>query len=540
MRSNTSGNKTAKPPPPIPPRPNRILVAESLAKLKKSPIKNHDDHDRTLSPTRIAPLPPQLNFIHETKNSILKSQSHSIVNSINENILIRNIQRSTSHLEEDSKNNSRTVIFQSANLKTSTLELKLKRSESDRQWAENKNNKNSTGSRHKTNSEPVVCGKLTDPNTVNCEDNRTDDWNKLLNGKNHVNTLIDEMFASILDAPDDKINFETDANMTKVNNLYIDSTNIVLNTECDVDTHQMTLPNITSSTRTGEAQEHQSTLVVPDNTFKESAHLNNQNVKNTRVKFDDKENHELLITELQSMRKRQERQRNSSGEYSGDEIPKIHRSDWVEINDGQEIRLSSCQIIIEDDVNSSTSNTVVDPIISRLNMSSLHGLPPLPKSLSGFSLLENQRNNDGSNRGTLPLRGTPPGFVSGQVVYPPHPRSVNGTPDLTSGRKTTNLDNQLAILRREMYSLRQLDLTLLSQLWSLNESIQDFRQILQDQDDKALSPPSPSLSPSSCDDGDADEFFSPSPIRLRPAPPPPPLRRASNSSSANSSEYGTV
>ncbi|XP_031340851.1 leucine repeat adapter protein 25-like [Photinus pyralis] len=96
------------------------------------------------------------------------------------------------------------------------------------------------------------------------------------------------------------------------------------------------------------------------------------------------------------------------------------------------------------------------------------------------------------------------------------------------------------LLRHATYSLRQLDLSLLSQLWSLNESIQDFRQMLQDQDDRALSPPSPSPSPSSCDDGDADEFFSPSPLRLRPAPPPPPLRRTSNSSSANSSEYGTV
>ncbi|KAK5643751.1 hypothetical protein RI129_007596 [Pyrocoelia pectoralis] len=235
------------------------------------------------------------------------------------------------------------------------------------------------------------------------------------------------------------------------------------------------------------------------------------------------------------------RQRNSPQEFyedMEDGSPKIQHSDWVEVNDGQEIRLSSCQIIIEDGVNNTNANTIADPIISRLNMSSLHGLPPLPKSLSGFSLLDNQRNNQTPSRS----RGsTPPfGFISGQVVYPPHPRTVNGTSDLTTGRKPTNLDNQLAILRREMYSLRQLDLSLLSQLWSLNESIQDFRQMLQDQDDRALSPPSPSPSPSSCDDGDADEFFSPSPLRLRPAPPPPPLRRTSNSSSANSSEYGTV
>lgn len=86
------------------------------------------------------------------------------------------------------------------------------------------------------------------------------------------------------------------------------------------------------------------------------------------------------------------------------------------------------------------------------------------------------------------------------------------------------------------YSLRQLDLSLLSQLWSLNESIQDFRQMLQEQDDRVLSPPSPSPAPSSCDEGDGDEFYmSTSSISFRPAPPPPPpIRRPSSSSNASS------
>ncbi|XP_075149887.1 lemming B [Haematobia irritans] len=67
--------------------------------------------------------------------------------------------------------------------------------------------------------------------------------------------------------------------------------------------------------------------------------------------------------------------------------------------------------------------------------------------------------------------------------------------DSTSGSSTTTkLDTQLAILRREMYGLRQLDLSLLSQLWALNESIQGFRAYIQEQE--ALSPPSPSPTPS--------------------------------------------
>lgn len=188
-------------------------------------------------------------------------------------------------------------------------------------------------------------------------------------------------------------------------------------------------------------------------------------------------------------------------------------------------------------------------------MSSLHGLPPLPKSLSGFNLLENSHRIETPPRGTYRVPASPgpqtpsragssrgptpptPGSGSGHVVYPPHPR-VNGTTEIPRGRKITTLDTQLAILRREMYGLRQLDLSLLSQLYSLNEAIQDFRQILQEQEDNALSPHSPSPSPSSGDEG--DEFYSPTPMRFKPTPPAPPLRRTSNSSSANSSEYGTV
>ncbi|XP_037960550.1 uncharacterized protein LOC119689728 [Teleopsis dalmanni] len=70
-----------------------------------------------------------------------------------------------------------------------------------------------------------------------------------------------------------------------------------------------------------------------------------------------------------------------------------------------------------------------------------------------------------------------------------HTTPTNNT-DKASSSSSCTLDTQLAILRREMYGLRQLDLSLLSQLWALNESIQGFRVFLQEQD--VLSPPSPS------------------------------------------------
>ncbi|KAJ8969013.1 hypothetical protein NQ317_007374 [Molorchus minor] len=64
----------------------------------------------------------------------------------------------------------------------------------------------------------------------------------------------------------------------------------------------------------------------------------------------------------------------------------------------------------------------------------------------------------------------------------------------------------------------------------------DFRQILQDQEDRVLSPPSPSPTPSSGEDADGDEFYmSANSISFRPAPPPPPVaRRPSSSSNASS------
>lgn len=44
------------------------------------------------------------------------------------------------------------------------------------------------------------------------------------------------------------------------------------------------------------------------------------------------------------------------------------------------------------------------------------------------------------------------------------------------------------------YSLRQMDLSLLSQLWALNESIQEFRTIMQEQENFSQQSPSPSNS----------------------------------------------
>lgn len=115
----------------------------------------------------------------------------------------------------------------------------------------------------------------------------------------------------------------------------------------------------------------------------------------------------------------------------------------------------------------------------------LQGLPPLPKSLSGVNLL-------------LDSSPPPPPAPTRPMRHPPPPPPVDQGSGVAAAPLTTvasrkspapstpnTLDSKLALLRKEMYGLRQLDLTLLSQLWTLNESIQEFRAMQE-----ALSPQS--------------------------------------------------
>lgn len=81
-----------------------------------------------------------------------------------------------------------------------------------------------------------------------------------------------------------------------------------------------------------------------------------------------------------------------------------------------------------------------------------------------------------------------------------------------------------------------MDLSLLNQLWSLNEAIQDFRHLQEE--NAALSPPSPG----SCED--SDEFYSPVSARgyqqMSNFRFPPFSSRLLSSSSESSIEFGDV
>ncbi|CAG9856472.1 unnamed protein product [Phyllotreta striolata] len=159
---------------------------------------------------------------------------------------------------------------------------------------------------------------------------------------------------------------------------------------------------------------------------------------------------------------------------------------------------------------------------------SLSGLPPLPKSLSGFKLSEYQSQLPPTPVRTSSARSTS-SHSSSSMLYEPSVQYVS------SSRKTTSLDAKLTVLKQEMYNLRQLDLSVLSQLWALNKSLQEFRQMLEEQEDRILSPPSPSPTPSSGEDVDGEEYYmSATSLSYRSPAPMVPGRRTSNSSNTSS------
>lgn len=126
---------------------------------------------------------------------------------------------------------------------------------------------------------------------------------------------------------------------------------------------------------------------------------------------------------------------------------------------------------------------------------SLSGLPPLPNALSAIEILQQKLVKQQSQQDQMPL------FQQNNLVSFDSQRSLTSSSSSSmSTRKVTTLDTKLAILKSEMYSLRQLDLSLLSQLWALNESIQEFRTVMQEQE--ALSPHSPSNSDSNINSDD--------------------------------------
>lgn len=89
------------------------------------------------------------------------------------------------------------------------------------------------------------------------------------------------------------------------------------------------------------------------------------------------------------------------------------------------------------------------------------GLPPLPKSLSGIL------NSSGGSWRDMERMHSKRSRIQAEI-------SCRGGRDAAAG-KPGGLDAALALLRKEMVGLRQLDMSLLCQLWSLHEAIQECK-----------------------------------------------------------------
>lgn len=93
----------------------------------------------------------------------------------------------------------------------------------------------------------------------------------------------------------------------------------------------------------------------------------------------------------------------------------------------------------------------------------VEGLPPLPKGLSGIL------NSSGGSWRDIEKVHSKRARIQADI-------SRGGSGDAPRvNSKPGGLDAALALLRKEMVGLRQLDMSLLCQLWSLHEAIQEYK-----------------------------------------------------------------
>lgn len=497
MRSNHS---KVTPPPPVPPRPSKIVVAEALAKSRRlSPVrvlyatqplsavditnnknvtKLKTPNEKPVVPIRTAPPPPLIKPKPLAPGKIALAQvffNHKLRNVEDSNRIVR----SASDVSDELTNGkSRTVIFQSSNLKSSKIEVNISRKNNSINRVES--TKNERNIRNHDDDKQTIKISATD---AKIESNHCVKINTSLE-RSEIITAQQTESESLKECAKRMENDEKDKNE------FIASEDIKINPVDQLIDVIVQNDKAAKLTETIVQSSDKTTIIVTNKNDDANNNMYNDSDDglSKKVQFDDKINHEILIAELQSMKEEQDRllkrQRrapvdiydcdNDSAESVHSDSSRIHHSDWVEVANGEEVRLSSCQIYIDNDsseeVKSSYFSSSRKPTRAP-SMSSLHGLPPLPKSLSGFNLLDNQQpHRIETPRGTYRVPASPgpqtpsraessrgptpptPGFGSGLVVYPPHPR-INGTNELPRGRKVTTLDTQLAILRREMVSV---------------------------------------------------------------------------------------
>lgn len=487
--NNEAKMKGSKPPPPVPPRPSKSLIKEALAKTRRahhhaasclpSAPKNQINAARCSPPLPQPPNSALLNpplkkhnygstrpVIYQSDNCRSRKNSQESVNQRTSEDKIHSGQSDENGPASQKCQAGGKVRVECDRAREANGEINNSEKAGCDLWERKVSQANKENDKLVT-SDTEVSSVISTSSSSSGSSKSDKNWNDTLN-RNHVNTLIDEMFASVLEvnlsnsvtpaSSIESITKENEINKTTINN----------NTPED-DGGNLTV------------------IVINDG--------DGRNPQERKVKFNDRQNHEFLINELQNMKNSYEnkskvvkRQRisslNSSDEEGSVTYPsenKIQMNDWYGVNEGRKVRMSSCHITIDGDSEQSDNEQ------QRLkNQYRLSGLPPLPKSLSGFDFrdvthaVKNGNNLDVNNE-------------------------KSGAKNLKSGRDSdgkgkTKLEEQLAILWSEMNSLREQDLFLLSKLWFLNESIQDFRQILQEQEDKMNLTLCSSPTPSSVED----------------------------------------
>jgi len=101
-----------------------------------------------------------------------------------------------------------------------------------------------------------------------------------------------------------------------------------------------------------------------------------------------------------------------------------------------------------------------------------------PRSRDSFTSQTDSDQRSGrraSSATTQEARPTPSIRSSSVSSMYMNTQEVRATYSPSGQRKMTNLDSQLAFLRQEMVSLRQMDMDLLCKFWSLNETLQEYK-----------------------------------------------------------------
>ncbi|KAJ8969014.1 hypothetical protein NQ317_007375, partial [Molorchus minor] len=379
--------KATKPPPPVPPRPSKTVVAEALAKSRHH--NREAFKEATKGPTRQAPPPPPAS----AANEILKSKS-----TYSMSVNLKKPSAYERSVSEEVKTSARPVVYQSCN----NSKVQIPRKDGDVKIVNRTDsfrNRNDVVQVVRRDSAKKIggwisaaCGVEEEFQTKeayslsnlskSCESSEAEsssthsslekrNWDKMLNDRNHVNTLIDEMFASVLEVQyndEDALQIHSDFDKNGVsedNKDISDTTKIVISNRSDATYENVKVENsVGICDSKGEDLVPKTIIVIGSNnndkdegTVWKDKSCNNSNSnsveRDKQVKFDDQTNHELLIKELQCMKIDQEkilkRQRKPSMNIYESVVPNSEDVCILESNGGfGETKLSTCHITIND------------------------------------------------------------------------------------------------------------------------------------------------------------------------------------------------